>query len=133
MKKFLIVLISGLFLCNKSFSITTYKHIHAKEYFDVEENGRISGNPTNYLYSAMNAVSLFGNLEKAGDKRINTREKTLIKYFNKWSTEKRKIFKKKTEKYIQQSKDYKKDVNKPHKYKKGITTLGRPGSGGNVK
>ena len=133
MKKLLGILVLGLLWCNNSFSITTYRHLHAKGYFNVEHNGRIPGNSVNYLYSGMNRVSMFGNLEKAGDKRITTREKALAKYVDKWSMEKKELFKDRTEKFKQQTKDYKEDVNKPHKYKKGITTTGRPGSGGKIK
>ncbi len=133
MKKFLGILVLGLWGCNNSFSITTYRHLHAKKYFKVEYNGRISGNSANYLYSGMNSVSMFGNLEKAGDKRIATREKALTKYADKWSKEKKELFKHRTEKFKQQSKNYKEDVNKPHEYKKGITTTGRAGSGGKIK
>ena len=133
MKKLLGILVMGLLWCNNSFSITTYRHLHAKGYFNVEHNGRISGNSANYLYSGMNRVSMFGNLEKAGDKRIATREKALAKYADKWSREKKELFKDRTEKFNQQTKDYKEDVNKPHEYKKGITTTGRPGSGGKIK
>ena len=133
MKKLLGILVMGLLWCNNSFSITTYRHLHAKGYFNVEHNGRISGNPANYLYSGMNRVSMFGNLEKAGDKRITTIEKALAKYVDKWSSEKKELFKDRTEKFKQQTKDYKEDVNKPYEYKKGITTTGRPGSGGKIK
>ena len=133
MKNLLGILVLGLLWCNNSFSITTYRHLHAKGYFNVEHNGRISGNSANYLYSGMNRVSMFGNLEKAGDKRIATREKTLAKYSDKWSRKKKELFKDRTEKFKQQAKVYKEDVNEPHKYKKGITTTGRPGSGGKIK
>ena len=114
MKKLLGIIVLGLLWCNNSFSITTYKHLHAKEYFDVEDNGRILGNSANYLYSGMNRVSMFGNLEKAGDKRIATREKTLAKYVDKWSRKKKELFKDRTKKFKQQAKDYKEGVNKPH-------------------
>ena len=77
MKKLLGIVVLILWGCNNSFLITTYRHLHTKEYFKLEHNGRISGNPANYLYSGMNSVSMFGNLEKAGDKRIATREKAL--------------------------------------------------------
>jgi uncharacterized C2H2 Zn-finger protein len=133
MKKLLGIVVLGLLWCNNSFSITTYRHLHAKKYFKVEYNGRISGNSANYLYSGMNRVSIFGNLEKAGDKRITTREKALTKYADKWSKGKKELFKHRTEKFKQQSKNYKEDVNKPHEYKKGITTTGRAGSGGKIK
>jgi hypothetical protein len=116
--------------CNNSFSITTYRHLHAKGYFKVEHNGKISENSANYLYSGMHIVSMFGNLEKPGDKRITTIEKSLTKYADKWSEREKNLFKHSTEKFKQQSKDYKEDLNKPHEYKKGITTTGKPGSGG---
>ena len=51
---------------------------HAKKYFNVRSDGmRIAGNPTTDLYAGFNRVSAFGNLEKAGEKRIETREKTI--------------------------------------------------------
>ena len=133
MKKLLGIVVLGLLWCNNSFSITTYRHLHAKGYFNVEHNARISGNSVNYLYSGMNRVSMFGNLEKAGDKRITTIEKALAKYSDKWSREKKELFKHRTEKFNQQSKNYKEDVNKPHEYKKGITITGRSGSGCKIK
>jgi hypothetical protein len=55
---------------------------HDKTYFNInpaEQGGRISGNPAEDLYAGMNRVSSFGNLEKAGSKRISTREKTIAK------------------------------------------------------
>ena len=50
---------------------------HAKKYFNVRDDGRIAGNPTTDLYAGFNRTSAFGNLEKAGEKRIETREKTI--------------------------------------------------------
>jgi len=50
---------------------------HAKQYFNVNENGRIAGNASTDLYSGMNVVSATGNLEKAGESRIATREETI--------------------------------------------------------
>ena len=48
-----------------------------KSYFNVNEGSqRIAGNPATDLYAGMNRTSKFGNLEKAGDKRIATREAT---------------------------------------------------------
>jgi len=41
--------------------------------------GRIVGNPATDLYAGMNRVSKYGNLEKAGDKRIATREATIAR------------------------------------------------------
>jgi len=50
---------------------------HAKKYFNVRDDGRIAGNPATDLYAGFNRTSTFGNLEKAGEKRIATREKTI--------------------------------------------------------
>ena len=55
---------------------------HARGYFNMdpaEQGGRISGNPATDLYAGMNAVSMFGNIEKAGASRIDRREKTIEK------------------------------------------------------
>lgn len=52
---------------------------HAKQYFTDRGDGRIGGNPATDLYAGMNRVSAFGNLEKAGEKRISIREKTIEK------------------------------------------------------
>ena len=52
---------------------------HATQYFNAREDGRIAGNPATDLYAGMNRVSAFGNLEKAGASRIETREKTIEK------------------------------------------------------
>ncbi len=41
--------------------------------------GRIAGNPTTDLYEGMNRNSAYGNLERAGNKRIETREKTIAR------------------------------------------------------
>ena len=50
---------------------------HNKKYFTDRGDGRIGGNPATDLYAGMNRVSMFGNLAKAGDKRIARREKTI--------------------------------------------------------
>jgi hypothetical protein len=52
---------------------------HAKSYFNVRDDGRIAGNPATDLYAGFNRVSAFGNLERAGEKRIERREKTIEK------------------------------------------------------
>jgi len=52
---------------------------HAKKYFNVRDDGRIAGNPATDLYAGFNRTSAFGNLEKAGERRIETREKTIEK------------------------------------------------------
>ena len=46
------------------------------DHFNVRDDGRIAGNPATDLYAGMNRTSDFGNLERAGNKRISTREKT---------------------------------------------------------
>jgi hypothetical protein len=132
MKFFLVILLLDLFWCNISPS-KTYKQIHAKKYFNTEYTGKIYGNSTNYLYSGMNVVSIFGDLEKAGNKRITIREKTLEKYEQKWTEYRRKNFQIITEKFKKQARNYKEDLIKPHSFIKGIKTAGRPGSGGKKK
>jgi hypothetical protein len=52
---------------------------HNKQYFTDRGDGRIGGNPATDLYAGMNRTSMFGNLAKAGDKRIARREKTIAK------------------------------------------------------
>ena len=55
---------------------TAVQKMH-KRIFEVDDNGRIAGNPAENLYAGMNRVSAYGNLERAGEKRIATREKTI--------------------------------------------------------
>jgi hypothetical protein len=50
-----------------------------KTYFTDRGDGRIGGNPAEDLYAGMNRVSKFGNLEKAGDKRLEKRNNTISK------------------------------------------------------
>ena len=51
---------------------------HARQYFNADDQtGRISGNASTDLYAGMNVVSATGNLEKAGESRIATREETI--------------------------------------------------------
>jgi hypothetical protein len=52
---------------------------HAKSYFNVRDDGRIAGNPNIDLFAGFNRVSAFGNLSRAGQNRIDTREKTISK------------------------------------------------------
>ena len=52
---------------------------HAKSYFNVRDDGRIAGNPATDLFAGFNRVSAFGNLSRAGQNRIDTREKTISK------------------------------------------------------
>jgi len=62
---------------------------HAKTYFTAYTSGSMAGritgdngdyDPANNLYHGMNRVSAYGNLEKAGQKRIDRIEKTLAKW-----------------------------------------------------
>ena len=51
-----------------------------KGYFNTNEGSqRIAGNPATDLYAGMNRTSDFGNLEKAGNKRVATREATIAR------------------------------------------------------
>jgi hypothetical protein len=54
---------------------------HARKYFNTrgDNTGRIAGNPATDLYAGMNQTSAFGNLERSGERRIETREKTIEK------------------------------------------------------
>ena len=55
---------------------------HRRGYFNIDDasqGGRISGNPATDLYAGMNAVSLFGDIEKAGQARIDKRKNTSTK------------------------------------------------------
>ena len=83
---------------------------HARKYFNADDQtGRISGNPATDLYAGFNRTSAFGNLEKAGQSRIDTRTKTAEKMAGKWSKERLDKFKATTEKMKGQQKDYKND------------------------
>ena len=84
---------------------------HARGYFNLnpaEQGGRISGNPATDLYAGMNAVSMFGNLEKAGASRIDRREKTIEKKGYKAGDK----FYDNTQKMKNDQKDYRSSKNK---------------------
>ena len=62
---------------------------HAKTYFTAYTSGSMAGritgddgnyDPANNLYHGMNRVSMYGNLEQAGQKRIDRINKTLSKW-----------------------------------------------------
>jgi len=94
-----------------------------KGYFNTNEGSqRISGNPATDLYAGMNRNSDFGNLERAGNKRISTREATAVKKTGTWSKEKLDNFVAKTEKM-------KGDASK-YTASKQKATQGPAGSGG---
>jgi hypothetical protein len=85
---------------------------HDKSYFNVRPNDstgqRIAGNPATDLYAGMNRVSAFGNLEKAGTKRIETREKTIARKGYKKGDK----FYDDTQKMKEQQKEYRASKNK---------------------
>jgi hypothetical protein len=99
-----------------------------KSHFNVRDDGRIAGNPATDLYAGFNRTSDFGNLEKAGAKRLSTRQKTIERKGYKAGDK----FFDDTEKMKEQQKDYtaKKQAAKT---KKDLSTGGvAPGaSGGN--
>ncbi len=78
-----------------------------KSYFNVRSDDstgqRIAGNPATDLYAGMNRNSEKGNLERAGNKRIATREATIARKGYKAGDK----FYDDTQKMKQQSKDYK--------------------------
>ena len=81
-----------------------------KSYFNVRQDGRIAGNPATDLYAGFNRTSDFGNLEKAGAKRIATREKTAA---TKNVSDK---FKADTERMKEQQKDYQREFRSFTRY-----------------
>jgi hypothetical protein len=96
-----------------------------KTYFNVRggstDGQRIAGNPATDLYAGMNRTSKFGNLEKAGDKRIATREKTIARK-NYGPGDK---FYDDTQKMKDQAKDY-----KSAKKSAPVTGTTKPGTSG---
>ena len=92
-----------------------------KSYFTDRGDGRIGGNPATDLYAGFNRTSAFGNLEKAGDKRISTREKTIAKKGYGPGDK----FYDDTQKMKEQAKDYKKQKAATQK-----ATQGPAGQGG---
>ena len=92
-----------------------------KSYFTDRGDGRIGGNPATDLYAGFNRVSAFGNLEKAGDKRLATREKTIARKGYKAGDK----FYDDTQKMKEQAKDYKKQKAATQK-----ATQGPAGQGG---
>jgi hypothetical protein len=95
-----------------------------KSYFNTREDGRIAGNPATDLYAGMNRNSAFGNLENAGAKRIETREKTAA---TKNVSDK---FKADTEKMKEQQKDYQREKAAKQKATQGPAGGATTGGGG---
>ena len=99
----------------------------------VDRNGNLvtsSGNPANDLYAGFNRTSAYGNLERAGSKRLATRQKTIQKNKNKWSKEKMDKFVETTEKMKDQQKDYKKQKAAKQKATQGPAGGATTGGGG---
>ena len=75
------MLIPGANLISAIMPEETATQKHAKGYFNVRggsvDGQRIAGNPATDLYAGMNRTSDFGNLERAGNKRLETRQKTI--------------------------------------------------------
>ena len=75
------MLIPGANLISAIMPEETATQKHAKGYFNVRggsvDGNRIAGNPATDLYAGMNRTSDFGNLERAGNKRLATRQKTI--------------------------------------------------------
>ena len=81
-----------------------------KSYFNIRggsvDGNRIAGNPAEDLYAGMNRTSAFGNLERAGNKRIATREATIARR-EKQNKPMSPKFKKDTENMKKQAAKYK--------------------------
>ena len=93
--------------------------------------GRIVGNPATDLYAGMNRVSKYGNLEKAGDKRIATREATIARKGIKSASNPNGVsqaFVDNTNNMKDQAKDYKQ--NKKEAPVTGTTKPGESGGSG---
>ena len=93
--------------------------------------GRIVGNPATDLYAGMNRVSKYGNLEKAGDKRIATREATIARKGIKSASNPNGVsqdFVNNTNNMKDQAKDY-----KQKKKEAPVTGTTKPGESGGSK
>jgi len=94
---------------------------HNKKYFTDRGDGRIGGNPATDLYAGFNRVSKFGNLAKAGDKRLARRQKTIEKKGYKAGDK----FYDDTQKMKDQANDYKQSLKEAP-----VTGTTKPGEGG---
>lgn len=97
-----------------------------KSYFNVREDGRIAGNPTTDLYAGFNRVSAFGDLERAGRNRIETREKTIEKKGYKPGDK----FYDDTQNMKEQQRDYQKEKETKTSSARERARMNQPGSGG---
>lgn len=92
---------------------------HAKTYFTAYTSGSMAGritgddgnyDPANNLYHGMNRVSMYGNLEKAGQKRIDRIEKTIAK--KKAKGQDTTTLEKRVQKFKNDQNDYIRDKHK---------------------
>ena len=102
---------------------------HATTYFTDRGDGRIGGNPANDLYAGMNRVSAFGNLEKAGEKRLERRRETIAKRAAAGNPVSQKFIDD-TNKMDKQQNDYKASLDKKVTTKREAARMNQPGSGG---
>ena len=95
--------------------------------------GRIVGNPATDLYAGMNRDSAFGNLEKAGEKRIATREATIARKGIKSASNPNGVsqdFVNNTNKMKDQQKSYKEKLDKKTSTRREAGSMNQPGRGG---
>jgi hypothetical protein len=116
----------GMMLLDAMTPDLTAVNKHNTSYFTDRGDGRIGGNPATDLYAGMNRVSAFGNLEKAGEKRISTREKTIEKKGYGPGDK----FYDDTQKMKDQQSGYKASLDKNVTTKREAGRMNQPGSGG---
>ena len=104
------------------------------DHFDIRPGDttgqRIGGNPAENLYAGMNRNSAFGNLEKAGNKRLNTRRATIARRA-KTNNPVSPKFIEDTKKMEQQQRDYQKAKEKKTSSNREKARMNQPGGGGN--
>ena len=98
-------------------------------YFPTNDSGRINTDPATNVFGGMNAVSAFGNLENAANKRIAKREATIAKR-EKTDKPMSDKFKADTEKMKDQVKDYKAKKTENQKATQGPAGGATTGGGG---
>jgi hypothetical protein len=79
-----------------------------RDYFNLnpaDQGGRIAGNPATNVFAGMNAVSMFGDVNKGAQSRVDSRNKTATKNAGKWSKEKMDKFNKTTATFEKQITD----------------------------
>jgi hypothetical protein len=116
----------GMMLIDAIVGEPTAVQNHATTYFNDRGDGRIAGNPATDLYAGFNRVSAFGNLEKAGEKRIANREKTIARKGYKAGDK----FYDDTQKMKDQQKSYKASLDKNVTTKREAARMNQPGAGG---